>query len=355
MKRRIPAGLLLGALVAVGIAVGIAACGGSGSGKPTGSGSVRSLTGAGSTLVAPLVSEWTAPYQQQAGVEITYGAIGSGAGIESIVGRTVDFAASDAPLTASQATVCKGCLEIPWALSATLVAYNVKGVPSGLRFTGQVLAGIWTGRITTWSDPRIRKLNPGVKLPDTRIVPVHRTDGSGDTYAFTSYLSQSSAAFKSEIGSATSVSWPGGIGGNGNSGVGGVLASTNGSIAYMAIAYVFENNFDYGLVENAAGKFPTPGIRSIAAAAAMLTTVPTSGTSGISLVDPPASEPAAYPLATFSYVLVPTASTTAAGTALKRFISWAVTAGQRYGPDLDFAPLPAAVVSADQQILRKVR
>ncbi len=316
----------------------------------------KSLVGAGSTLVAPLVSVWQPKYLSKYGVSITYGAIGSGGGIEQITGRTVDFGASDAPLTPSQQTACKSCLEIPWALAATVIAYHVQGVPNQLHFTGPVLADIWMGKIKTWNDPAIQKLNPGVKLPNTPIQPIHRTDGSGDTFAFTNYLSKISPEFKSKIGNATTVNWPGGLGGKGNSGVGGVLASTNGSIAYIAIAYVLANHFDYGLVQNAAGKFPVPGLPSISAAAAALTKVPAGGTQGISITDPPVSAPNAYPISTFTYVLVPTTPKSAAvSTSLKKFIGWAITSGQADGPKLDFAPLPAGIVAADQADLNLVK
>lgn len=337
--------------------IGIAACGSSSNSSSSGSsggsassapGGATTLVGAGSTLVAPLVSVWQPLYDKSAGVAVTYGAIGSGAGIEAITARTVDFGASDAPLTSSEATACKGCIEIPWALAATVVAYHVAGVPSGLHFTGPVLADIWLGKITKWDDPAIKALNPGVNLPSTAIVPVHRTDGSGDTYAFTNYLSKVSPEFASKVGNATTVAFPGGIGGKGNSGVGGVLGSTNGAIAYIAIAYVLENKFDYALVQNAAGKFPTPGIPSISAAAASVTSVPSGGTQGISLTDPPASAPNAYPISTFTYIIMPTSISSAVGTALTKFIKWAVTTGQADGPKLDFAPLPAKVVTVDQ-------
>jgi phosphate transport system substrate-binding protein len=327
-----------------------AASSGSSASSSSSPGSAKTLVGAGSTLVAPLVAVWQPLYLKDFGVTVTYGAVGSGGGIQSITGRSVDFGASDAPLSSAQATACKGCLEIPWALAATVVAYHVSGVPSGLHFTGPVLADIWLGKIKTWDDPAIQKLNPGVKLPSTAIVPVHRTDGSGDTYAFANYLGQVSPQFKSQIGPpATSVDWPGGVGGKGNSGVGGVLASTNGAIAYIAIAYVIENKFDYGLVQNAAGKFPTPGIPSISAAAAALKAVPSGGTQGVSIVDPPASASGAYPISTFTYIIVPSStSNSATGAALKKFIDWAVTTGQSSGPKLEFAPLPSAVVSAAQ-------
>ncbi|HET9104320.1 MAG TPA: phosphate ABC transporter substrate-binding protein PstS [Solirubrobacteraceae bacterium] len=346
-----------GIAVSVAVALMIAACGSSSSSSsgnggaaaaPASSGGAKTLVGAGSTLVAPLVSVWQPTYNTKNGVAITYGAIGSGGGIQQITARTVDFGASDAPLTASQATACKSCLEIPWALAATDVAYHVQGVPNGLKFTGPVLAKIWLGQIKTWNDPAIKALNPGVNLPNVPIQPVHRTDGSGDTFAFTNYLSKVSPQFKSTVGNATTVSWPGGIGGKGNSGVGGVLSSTNGAIAYIAIAYVLQNKFDYGLVQNAAGKYPTPSVDSISAAAAALTSVPSGGTEGISLTDPPASAPKAYPISTFTYALVPTSTPSSKATALKTFINWAITDGQADGPKLDFAPLPAKVVAADK-------
>jgi phosphate transport system substrate-binding protein len=300
--------------------------------------------------VAPLVAVWQPIYLKDEGVTVTYGAVGSGGGIQSITGRSVDFGASDAPLSTAQAAACKNCLEIPWALAAVAVAYHVSGVPSGLHFTGPVLADIWMGKIRMWDDPAIQKLNPGVKLPSTPIVPVHRTDGSGDTYAFVNYLGQVSPQFKSQIGApAVSVAWPGGVGGKGNSGVGGVLASTNGSIAYITLAYVVANKFDYGLVQNAAGKFSAPGIPSILAAASALKTVPAGGTEGVSIVNPPASAADAYPISTFTYVIVPTSvPNSATAAALKKFIDWAVTTGQSDGAKLEFAPLPSGVVSAAQ-------
>jgi phosphate transport system substrate-binding protein len=353
-------------------ALAIAACGsssGSGSSSSNGSGSskgsssgsqtsVSTLTGAGSTLVQPLVEVWAPVYQKSFGTVITYGGIGSGGGIESITSRTVDFGASDAPLTGSQEGACKGCLEIPWALAATTIAYHVAGVPSHLHFTGAVLADIWLGKITKWNAPQIRALNPGVKLPSTTIVPVHRTDGSGDTFAFTNYLDHVSPTFKTKIGApATTVSWPGGVGGKGNSGVGAVLSSTNGAIAYIAIAYVLENHFDLGLVQNAAGSYPMPGIPSIEAAAAAFSSVPAGGESGVSIVDPPASAAGAYPISTFTYILIPKATGSAYAVALKKFVGWAITTGQSpaYTKDLDFAPLPAAVVKADQSTLDLIR
>jgi phosphate transport system substrate-binding protein len=229
-------------------------------------------------------------------------------------------------------------------------------VPNNLKLTGPVLADMFTGKITSWNDPQIAKLNPGVNLPATKIVPIHRTDGSGDTYAFSNYLSHVDPAFKSKIGAATTVNWPGGLGAKGNSGVGGALQSTNGGIAYIAIAYVLQNKFDFALVQNAAGKYPVPGPPSIAAAANAVTTIPAGGTAGISLVDPPASAAGAYPISTFTYVIIPkTGSSAAVSAGMKKFIGWAITTGQQGVQKLDFAPLPAPVVAADKKTILQIQ
>lgn len=347
------------AAIILAAAISVAACGASSSGSTgsssggsvgSSSGGSKTLVGAGSTLVAPLISQWQPTYESKYGVAITYGAIGSGGGIAQITARTVDFGASDAPLTPGQAAACKGCVQIPWALAATVIAYHVRGVPNQLKLTGPVLADIWLGKITTWNAPQIKALNPGVNLPSTKIQPVYRTDGSGDTYAFTNYLSDVSPQWKAQVGYATQVHFPLGLGGKGNSGVGGVLASTDGAIAYIAIAYVLENKFDYALVQNAAGKYPVPGIPSISAAAAALKSIPADN--NVSIVDPPASAPGAYPISTFTYAIVPLKSPKAS--TLKPFLSWAITAGQADGPKLDFAPLPSQIVSADQSTIAKI-
>lgn len=352
------------AALVVAASFGVAACGSSSSSSsaassksssssssPAASSGSKTIVGAGSTLVAPLVSQWQPTYDSKYGVAITYGAIGSGGGIAQITARTVDFGASDAPLTPSQFTAAKGVVQIPWALAATVIAYHVQGVPNQLKLTGPVLADIYLGKITAWNAPQIKALNPGVNLPSTKITPVYRTDGSGDTFALTNYFSRISPEWKSKVGNATQVHFPVGLGGKGNSGVGGVLASTNGAIAYIAIAYVLENKFDYALIQNAAGKYPVPGISSISAAAAALKSVPADN--DVSIVDPPASATSAYPISTFTYAIVPSSSPKV--TALKPFLDWAITTGQALGPKLDFAPLPAQVVTADKATIAKVQ
>jgi phosphate ABC transporter phosphate-binding protein len=301
-------------------------------------------------LVAPLISQWQPEYNKQAGVTVAYSAIGSGGGIAQITARTVDFGASDAPLTEDQFKEAKGVVQIPWALAATVVAYNVPGIPNELKLTGPVLAEIFMGKITTWNDPKIAALNPSITLPATKITPVYRTDGSGDTYAFTDYLSHVSPEWKSSIGTSTQVKFPVGIGGKGNSGVGGALSSTPGSIAYIAISYVLANKFNFALIQNAAGRYPVPNTASIAAAASTLTEIPSNNQ--ISIVDPPASAPAAYPISTFTYALVPVKSSKAS--TLKGFLSWALTTGQKFGPKLEFAPIPAKVRTAGEATIAKL-
>jgi phosphate ABC transporter phosphate-binding protein len=327
------------------LALPIGACGSSST-----SSNSKQLVGAGSTLVAPLVSQWQPEYNKEAGVTVAYSAIGSGGGIAQITARTVDFGASDAPLSEDQFKEAKEVVQIPWALAATVIAYNVPGIPNELKLTGPLLAEIYMGKITTWNNPKIAALNPGIPLPEMKITPVYRTDGSGDTYAFTNYLSHVSPEWKSSIGTGTQVKFPVGIGGKGNSGVGGALSATPGSIAYIAISYVLANKYHFALIQNAAGRYPVPGIPSISAAAAALTEVPANN--AISIVDPPASATGAYPISTFTYALVPLKSPKAS--TLKPFLKWAITTGQKFGPKLLFAPLPPRVLSAAEATIAKV-
>jgi phosphate transport system substrate-binding protein len=339
---------------AVALVLGVAACGSSKKEEGKGSGTTggsTTLVGAGSTLIAPLITqEWIPKYAEKTKVAVTYGPIGSGGGITQITARTVDFGASDAPLSEDEFKAAKGVVQIPWALAATTIAYNVEGVPSKLKLTGPLLAEIYEGKVTTWNDPKIAALNPTLKLPAEKITPIYRSDSSGDTYAFTNYLSHVSHIWQSKIGTSTSVSFPTGIGGKGNSGVSEAIKSTPGSIGYIAIAYVKQNELDFALIQNAAGQFPTPDISSIEAAAKTLKSVPANNE--VSIVDPPASAPEAYPISTFTYALVPE-RTSKAGL-LKPFLKWAITTGQEFGPKLEFAPLPPQIVAADEASIGKI-
>jgi len=337
-------------IFAAGTIVVAAACGSgggtttvtkNGGATPTDS---KVLTGAGSTLVYPLVSQWEPDYATKAGVTVTYGAIGSGGGIDQITARAVDFGASDAPLTADQATACKGCLQIPWALGATVVTYNVKGVPNNLHLTGPVVADMFLGNITSWNDPKIKALNPGVSLPDTKVTPIYRSDGSGDSFVFSSYLSAVSPDFKSKIGASTQPPFSTGTGAAKNSGVAASVQSTDGAIGYVAISYIAADGLNQALIQNAAGKYVTPGVDGIKAAADAVTTAQKDGS--IPLVNPPASAATAYPLSTYTYAIVPTSSPKAS--TIKAFLTYAITDGQQFGPDLGFPPLPSAVVSSDK-------
>jgi phosphate transport system substrate-binding protein len=341
---------LLSVAAALALTIGVAACGSSSSSSSGGSSS-SPLVGAGSTLVAPLMSKWQSDYASKTEETVTYGAIGSGGGIDQITSRTVDFGASDAPLTPEQFEEANGVVQIPWALSGTVPAYNVSGAPENLKLSGEVLAGIYLGNITAWDDPAIAKLNPGASLPSTKITPVYRSDGSGDTYAFTNYLSTISPEFKSKVGTSTTVKFPTGVGAEKNDGVSAAISQTDGAIGYVGLAYALSNELSMPLVENSAGNFPEPGVESVEAAAAAVNEI--GPNNEISLADLPSSAKGAYPISTYTYVIVPLEAEKAEG--LKKFITYAISpAAQEFGPDLDFAPLPKQVVAADKKAIAKI-
>jgi phosphate transport system substrate-binding protein len=328
----------------------LAGCGGSSnSGNSSTNGGV--LVGAGSTFVFPLVSKWIPDYSKSHGVTITYGPIGSGGGIQQVTNRTVDFGASDAPLTPDQQSACKGCLQIPWALAGTSVAYNLSGAPKHLKLTGQVIADIFLGKIKKWNDPAIAKLNGGAQLPSTAVTPVYRTDSSGTTYNFTDYLARVSPEWKSRVGTGTAVNFPSGTGGKGSSGVAAELSRAQGAITYIDAAYSIQNGFSYAAVQNRAGKFTLPDRAAVAAAAATVTSVPEDNAA--SIVDPPASEAAAYPISTFTYAIVPQKSSKA--DLLRPFLRYAIGPGQQFAADLQFADLPPKILAAGKGTIAKIR
>ena len=310
------------------------------------------ITGAGSTFVAPLVSAWTADYGAKTGVHIAYSPVGSGAGIAAITARQVDFGASDAPLSPDQFNACNGCLQIPWALAGTAIIYNLPGLPNNLHLTGAVLAQIYLGQVTKWNDPAIQSLNPKVTLPSTSVTPVYRSDNSGTTYNFTDYLSAVSSAWKSKIGVGVNANWPAGQGGKGSSGVSGVVSNTQGAVGYADVAYAIKNHLKFFAMKNNAGKFTTPGLRGITAAASTVKSV--SSTGELHIVNPPKGDPLAYPICTFTYAIVPQKTSKAA--LLKRFIFYAVnpTQGQKLGPKLVFAPLPKVVLVYTEKTINKI-
>jgi phosphate transport system substrate-binding protein len=345
---------LLSVATALALTFAVAACGSSSSSSSGSGGAGSPLVGAGSTLVAPLMSKWQSDFASKSEITVTYGAIGSGGGIEQITSRTVDFGASDAPLTSEQfeEADAEGEVEqIPWALSGTVPAYNVSGAPKNLKLNGEVLAGIYLGTITSWDDPAIAKLNPGASLPSTTITPVYRSDGSGDTYAFTNYLSTVNPEFKSKVGTSTQVKFPTGVGAEKNDGVSAAISQTDGAIGYVGLAYALSNELSMPLVENSAGEFPEPGVESVEAAAAAITKI--GPNNEISLAELPASAKGAYPISTYTYVIVPLESEKAEE--MKKFITYAIgPAGQGYGPDLDFAPLPKQVVAVGKKAIAKI-
>jgi phosphate transport system substrate-binding protein len=309
------------------------------------------ITGAGSTFVAPLVAQWIPAVASAYGYELQYSAIGSGGGISAVTNRTVDFGASDAPLSRDQFAACKGCLQIPWALSATAIFYNLPGVTKLLHMDGPTLAKIFMGRITKWNDPAIRRLNRHVALPSTAIAVAHRSDNSGTTYNLTDYLSSVSPAWRSRYGKGVAVNWPVGTGGQGSRGVAAIVTQTTGAIGYADVAYAKSNHLRFFAIKNRLGRYTTPGLRGIRAAA-LSDVKPARGTNELSIVNPPKKYTVAYPISTYTYVVVPRQSGKAA--ALKKLIFWAVTKGQAYGPKLLFAPLPKSVLVVDEKAIAKI-
>lgn len=296
------------------------------------------------------MSKWIPDYSKKRSVTITYGPIGSGGGIQAVTNGTVDFGASDAPLSPDQQSACKGCLQVPWALGGTSIPYKVAGAAKHLKLTGRVLADIFLGKITTWNSKPIASLNPGVKLPALRITPIHRSDSSGTTYNLTDYLSKVSPEWKSKVGTGTSVDFPVGTGAKGSSGVAAALERTDGGITYVDTAYSIQSNFPYAALQNRAGAFTLPDTAAVAAAAAAVRSI--AANNAVSIVDPPASASTAYPLATFTYAIVPGSSGKA--DLLKPFLTYAVTDGQQFAPELQFAKLPARIVAADKRTIARI-
>ena len=328
------------------LAACISACGGSSEGGSE----EASLDGAGSSLVDPMVQAWASELRNRSGIDLTYSPIGSGGGIQAITTRTVDFGASDAPLSPDQAKACKGCVLVPWALSATAVSYNVSGAGSDLKLTGPVIADIFLGKITNWSDKRITKLNPGKQLPSQAISPIYRSDGSGDTYAFTSYLTKVSPEWKARVGAGTSVNFPAGVGGKGNSGVAGTMTRTDGALGYVSVAYAVQNKLGVASIQNAAGQFVPPELPGIAAAAeAMGEPAPDNS---IPIVDPPASAKDAYPISTFTYAIVP--KDAAKASELKELLEYAIGPGQDVAERFVFAKLPERVVALAKETIATI-
>jgi phosphate transport system substrate-binding protein len=319
--------------------------------------SVTVLNGAGSTFVSPLVSTWTPALGSAFDYTVQYSAIGSGGGIQAITNRSVDFGASDAPLSPDQFSACNGCVQIPWALAGTSVPYNIPGLvlPKGqgnLHLSGPVIAKIYQGQITNWNDPAIAALNKGATLPDLKITPVYRTGNSGTTYNFTDYLSSADPAWKANIGTGQSVNWPAGTGASGSAGVSGVVQNTPGALCYVDTAFALANHLHFAAIENQAGKFINPSIKNVAAAGDTIKSVPAGNE--VHIVNPSKKYPTAYPIATYTYVILPTKSANAQ--ALRKMVFWALTQGQqsKYTAKLWFAPIPKVVLVASEKTLQQV-
>ncbi len=308
------------------------------------------LSGAGSTLVQPLEEEWASAFSAlNPTVSITYAGVGSGAGLKDIGQGLVDFGASDAPLSASS-TPCNGCYQMPWALSATGIGFHINGLRV-LHLTGPVIAEIYLGQIKNWDDPRIQKLQKkGVHLPNLGITVYHRTDGSGDTYAFTDYESKVSGAFRSKIGNATTVRWQVGPGALHNSGMVSALQNTNGSIAYVAVSYLIADWPRAAAIKNAAGSYRAPNYSNIQNAAQSLGGIP--GNNQVDITDPGRRYKSAYPISTYTYVIVP--GNAKQGFWLQQFIKYAIGAGQAFGPRLGFVPIPGNVKNAINSTLNNI-
>lgn len=314
----------------------------------------KALNGAGATFPAALYSKWFNDYEKVGGVKVNYQSIGSGGGIKSIQDQTVDFGATDGPMTDDQLKDAKGgkVLHVPAALGAVVVTYNLPGITTPLQFTPDTISGIFLGKIAKWNDPKIAADNPGVSLPNQDITTVHRSDGSGTTYIWTDYLSTISPEWKSKVGTATSVDWPNGIGGKGNEGVAGEVKQNQYSIGYVELIYALQNKLGVGDVRNKSGKFVTPSLDSVtAAAAANADKVPADLRA--SIVDAPGD--ASYPISGFTWLLVYEKQTDQAkAIAVTRLLWWATHDGQKANKDLGYAPLPDDIIKRGEAFINSI-
>jgi len=312
------------------------------------------LNGAGATFPNPMYSKWFSEYHKlHPDVQVNYQPIGSGGGIRQVTAGTVDFGASDMPMTDKQLQDAKAkILNIPTVLGAVVPAYNIPGVTGEVKFTPDALAGIFLGKISKWNDKAITSANPGVNFPDRDIIVVHRSDGSGTTFIWTDYLSKVSPEWKSQVGSDTSVKWPIGLGQKGNEGVAGSLRQMPGSIGYVELIYAIQNNIPYGSVRNAAGVFLKASLEGVTAAAASAPKMPADFR--VSITNAPGKD--AYPIASFTWLLIPAQSKDAAkGKILADFLNWMVTDGQKMTSALAYAPLPDNVAEKVKEAIKQVK
>ncbi len=315
----------------------------------------QTINGAGATFPYPIYSRWFSEYNHvHPDVKINYQSIGSGGGIRQVTEGTVDFGASDGPMTDEQMQSAKvKVMHIPTVLGAVVPVYNIPGVNKDLNFSGDVIADIYLGKITKWNDFRIVKDNPGANLPDKPILPVHRSDGSGTTYIFTDYLSKISPDWKSKVGKNTSVNWPVGIGQKGNEGVAGMVRQAPYSFGYVELIYALQNKMSYGSIRNASGRFlkaTTAGVTAAAAAAAK--TMPADYR--VSITNAPGAD--AYPISSFTWLLIPVHFADASkGAAVKQFLTWMLDQGEGQASSMGYAPLPKQVVDMERKTILKVQ
>jgi phosphate transport system substrate-binding protein len=311
------------------------------------------LNGAGATFPYPMYSRWFSEYNKlHPDVQINYQSIGSGGGIRQVLNGTVDFGASDGPMSDEQLKEAKvKILHIPTVLGAVVPAYNVPGISGDIKFTPDALAGIFLGKIQKWNDPAIAQANPGVKFPDKSIVVVHRSDGSGTTFIFTDYLSKVSKEWEATVGKGTSPKWPVGLGGKGNEGVAGQIRQLEGSIGYIELIYAVENKITYGAVKNAAGNFVKASLDGVTEAAASVKNMPADFR--VSITDAPGKM--AYPISSFTWLLIPEqAQDPKKGKIIADFLVWMLNDGQKMTSQLSYAPLPASVVEKVKAAIKQI-
>ena len=314
-----------------------------------------SINGAGSTFVYPVMSRWTSAYHEaHPDTNINYQSIGSGGGVQQVKSGTVDFGASDYALTDQALASMKPMLQIPESAGPVCITYNLPQLKQPLQLSAEDIAGIFLGKITSWQDPLLKKDNPGVSLPATKIVVAHRTDGSGTTAAFTTYLSAVSPEWKSKVGQGGSVPWPTGVGGKGSEGVTEQVRQSPGSIGYVELIYAQQNKLPVASVKNQAGKYIQPSTASTTAAIAGYADA-LSKDPRTPIVDPPASAPDAYPISTLTFLIIPKdGGDSAKRSALKAFVQYLVGPGQATAAQLNYAPLPDSVKQYDQQTLSQM-
>jgi phosphate transport system substrate-binding protein len=324
-----------------------------------------SLSGSGATFPVPLLDAMIEEYATvKSNVLVSYEGIGSGGGIAALQAKTVDFAGSDAPLKEAERELAPNALHIPETIGAVTVAYNIPDIATGLHLTGQVIADIFQGKITNWNDAAIQDLNPTMMLPDHEIVVAHRSDGSGTTFIFTGYLSKVSDdwANTAGLGQGKTVEWPVGLGGNGNSGVAGIIQGTEYSIGYVELAYALENDMSVAAIKNPAGNFVSPSLETtteaVAGKAQQGLPAGDASWSAVDVLNAPGDQ--AYPIVSFTYLLVykelkdVPGMTQSKATALVQFLWWVVHDGQQFGPDLEYAPLPDNVVQIDEASIQSI-